>query len=343
MLLLAAGIALRLLTPLTLLFAGSLVIGAAIAVANVLIPAFIKRTFPRPGPIMGCYSAVMSLGAAAAGAATVPVAAAWGLDWRGALALWLPIAVVAFALWLPMLRPVASTTTTVAAGSRPRGGTWRVLRSPLARHVTVYFGVQSVLFYSFSAWLPALLVDSGISGRAAGLFLGLYNIAGAVGALAAPVVAGRMRNQQPMLLTVIAGFAFGLAGLLLSPDRGTVVWICAIGVAQGAGFALALTFTVMRSATPGMAARLGGVAQALGYLLAACGPLALGAIHDLTGTWLWALGLLLLMLLPLTWAGWGAARDRTLDEDSSMPSGRATSRTGGTDRAPQDTLGRPTT
>jgi CP family cyanate transporter-like MFS transporter len=141
-----------------------------------------------------------------------------------------------------------------------------------------------------------------------------------------------MRNQQPMLLTVIAAFGFGLAGLLVAPDRGTVVWICAIGVAQGAGFALALTFTVMRAATPEMAARLGGVAQALGYLLAACGPLALGAIHDLTGTWPWALVLLLLMLLPLTWAGWGAARDRTLGEDSRTPSG-----------LPQETVGRPAT
>jgi CP family cyanate transporter-like MFS transporter len=321
---LAAGIALRLLTPLALLFAGSLLVGAAIAISNVLMPAFIKRTFPRPGAMMGCYTAAMSLGAAAAGGATVPIAEAWGLSWRGALALWLPIALLAFLLWLPMLRPVVSRPTAVAGEPRSHGGAWWMLRIPLARHVTVYFGVQSAVFYSFSAWLPALLVDSGTSVQTAGLLLGLYNIAGAVGAFAAPVLAGRMRTQHPLLLAVVAGFAVGLVGLLVSPDRGTVAWICVFGVAQGAGFALALTFTVLRSATPEVAARLGGVAQALGYLLAASGPLALGAIHDLTGRWPWALVLLLLMLLPMTWAGWGAAGDRTLGEPSRTPSEHST-------------------
>ena len=46
--LLVAGIALRLLTPVGLLYAGSLLAGAAIALANVLLPAFVKREFLRP-------------------------------------------------------------------------------------------------------------------------------------------------------------------------------------------------------------------------------------------------------------------------------------------------------
>jgi MFS transporter, CP family, cyanate transporter len=41
--LLAGGIALRLLSPVALLFAGSLLAGAAIALANVLLPAYVKR------------------------------------------------------------------------------------------------------------------------------------------------------------------------------------------------------------------------------------------------------------------------------------------------------------
>jgi CP family cyanate transporter-like MFS transporter len=43
LLLLAASIALRLLTPVALLFAGCLLAGAAIAFANVLMPAYVKR------------------------------------------------------------------------------------------------------------------------------------------------------------------------------------------------------------------------------------------------------------------------------------------------------------
>src|SRR4051794_14386241 len=102
--LLAAGIALRLLPPLALLFAGSVVAGAAIAVANVLLPAYVKREFRRPGAVMGLYSASLNVGAGAGAAATVPLAAALGVDWRTALGLWLVLALAALVLWLPPAR-----------------------------------------------------------------------------------------------------------------------------------------------------------------------------------------------------------------------------------------------
>src|SRR5215203_4201638 len=100
--LLAAGIALRLLSPVALLYAGSLLAGAAIALANVLLPAYVKREFARPGAVMGAYSASLNVGAAAGAALTVPLASALGLDWRAALGLWLVLAVAALALWLPV-------------------------------------------------------------------------------------------------------------------------------------------------------------------------------------------------------------------------------------------------
>src|SRR3954469_7789075 len=88
LLLLAGGIALRLLSPVALLYAGSLIAGAAIAFANVLLPAYVKREFDRPGVVMGLYSASLNIGAAAGPAFTVPLAAALGIDWRTALGLW---------------------------------------------------------------------------------------------------------------------------------------------------------------------------------------------------------------------------------------------------------------
>src|SRR5215212_3485662 len=89
LLLLAAGIALRLLSPVAVLFGGSLLAGAAIAFANVLLPAYVKREFRRPGAVMGLYSASLNIGAAAGAALTVPLASALGVGWRTALGLWL--------------------------------------------------------------------------------------------------------------------------------------------------------------------------------------------------------------------------------------------------------------
>ena len=98
-----------------------------------------------------------------------------------------------------------------------------------------------------------------------------------------------MRTQRPLILAVALAYVVGLGGLLLAPADGTLVWVAAFGLAQGSGFALALTLIVLRSPTPLVAARLGGVAQCLGYLLAALGPLVLGALHDATDGWTWPL------------------------------------------------------
>jgi CP family cyanate transporter-like MFS transporter len=310
LLLLAAGIALRLLTPVALLFAGSLLAGAAIAFANVLLPAYVKREFTRPGVVMGFYSASLNLGAAAGAALTVPLATALDVDWRTALGLWLALALAALALWLPVAGTGRAHRTSEPLPDD--AGSWSLLRQPLARQVTAYLGLQSVQFYTLAAWLPTLLADSGVPVREGGLLLGAANVVGAAGALLAPAQAGRMRTQRALILAVAALYTLGLAGLLIAPGSGTLVWVGAFGLAQGSGFALALTLIVLRSPTPLVAARLGGVAQCLGYLLAALGPLVVGALHDLTSGWIWPMVLLLAALIPMTWFGWGAGRAAVL-------------------------------
>src|ERR1700712_5790641 len=136
---LAAGIALRLLTPIALLYAGSVLAGAAIALANVLLPAFVKREFARPGAVMGLYSAALNVGAAAGAALTVPLASALGVDWRTALGFWLVLALTALALWLPVAGTGSAHRTSDPPP--PGSGSWSLLRAPPARPVTGYIGV----------------------------------------------------------------------------------------------------------------------------------------------------------------------------------------------------------
>ena len=319
--LLAGGILLRLLTPVAALYGGSLVAGASIALANVLLPAYVKREFARPGAVMGVYSAALNVGAALGAAVTVPLGAALGFGWRASLGMWVVVAVVALALWLPVAgtgRAHRSVGPDVAGG-----GSWGLLRQPLARQVTFYLGMQSVQFYSMVAWLPTLLADNGVPVREGGVLLGVSNIIGAGGALVAPALAGRMRTQRPLVLVVGAAYAGGLIGLAVAPGSATLLWVALFGVAQGSGFALALTLIVLRSPTPLVAARLGGVAQCLGYLVAAAGPLVLGALHDATGGWTWPTLLLVVLLVPMTWFGWFAGRDAVVDVATEPTEGPA--------------------
>ncbi|MCO7220699.1 MFS transporter [Klenkia sp. PcliD-1-E] len=185
--LLAAGTALRLLPPVVALYAGTVVAGGAIAVANVLVPAYVKREFAEPGLVMGVYSAALNVGAALAAGLTVPIGAALGWDWRGALAVWGLLAVLALAVWLP----VAGTGRVARVGAP--GPSWGLLRHGLAWRVTLFLGMQSTQFYGLSAWLPTLLVDAGLPAAEAGLLLAVATVTGAVGAFLGPTLAGRLQ------------------------------------------------------------------------------------------------------------------------------------------------------
>ncbi len=335
--LLVIGILLRLVTPLIALYAGSIIAGAGIAIANVLMPAFVKREFAdHPSGVLGLYTAALNVGAAAAAGLTVPIGTALAFSWRPALAFWVVLAGLGFALWLPILlrarriragRPALSVAEQELAAAEDIRG-FVLLRSPVARQVTGYLALQSFQFYSYAAWLPTLLGDEGIDAKTAGYMLMLTNLIGAAAALVLPVFIKRQRTQRPPVVAVTAFYLVSLLGLLVAPAAGAWVWVCLYGVAQGAGFSLALTLMVLRSPDPAVAARLSGVAQLIGYLVAATGPVLLGSIHDLTGGWEWPVVALLALLGPMLWVGLGAGRDVLLGEEPAgdQPPGRGISR-----------------
>ncbi|HEY0699173.1 MAG TPA: MFS transporter, partial [Micromonospora sp.] len=107
--LLCGGLAVRVLGGPALLFAGTAVVGGAIAVSNVLVPPLVKRDFGRhTGTMMGVYTMAVAGSAAVAAGLTVPVGDALGLGWRGALGIWaVPVALAAL-VWLPRARRPAS-------------------------------------------------------------------------------------------------------------------------------------------------------------------------------------------------------------------------------------------
>lgn len=327
--LLVVGILLRLFTPLTALYAGSFIAGAGIAIANVLMPAYVKREFhDHPSGVLGVYTAALNLGAAAAAGLTVPIGTALAVAWRPALAFWVVLAGLGFALWLPILlrnrrleagRPeLSDAERELEAAEDIRG--FVLLRSPVARQVTGYLALQSFQFYSYAAWLPTLLGDEGISAATAGYMLMLSNLTGAAGALVLPLFIKRLRTQRLPVVAVTSFYLVSLLGLLVAPAAGAWVWVCIYGVAQGTGFSLALTLMVLRSPDTALAARLSGVAQLIGYLFAATGPVLLGFVHDLTNGWEWPIVVLVFLLGPMLWVGLGAGRDILLGSEDDVRS-----------------------
>jgi CP family cyanate transporter-like MFS transporter len=162
--------------------------------------------------------------------------------------------------------------------------------------------MQSLLFYGPLSWFPEIYRQRGVDPLEAGFLLLMFNVLGIVGNLTAPVLASRMRDQRlavavPTILTTI-----GLLGVLLAPTSTALLWAVLMGIAQGASLSLALLVIVLRSADSETAARLSGMAQSGGYLIAASGPLVMGLLQRATGSWsaplLFLLGVAIVIWIP---------------------------------------------
>jgi len=304
LLLLAAGIVLRSLFPIAGLFLGSLVAGASIGIIGVLLPGIVKRDFPHIAGIMtGVYTMALCLGAALAAGASVPLAELFGDAWQPALAAWALPAVLAALVWLPQTRQ-AQHAHRQAFQVR---GLWR---DPLAWQVTLYMGLQSSLAYIVFGWLPSILIDRGLSPTAAGLMMSGSVMVQLLSALGAPWLGTRGRDQRLVVFLVLALTLAGLLGLLYAPGGSLWLWAVVLGLGQGGTFSIGLALIVLRSPDAHVASHLSGMAQGVGYTLAALGPFLVGLVHDLSDGWNAVGAIFIAISLGALVAGLGAGRDR---------------------------------
>ncbi len=280
MLVLCASLALRPLPSVVLLFAGTLAAGAGIAIANVLLPALVKRRFgERATFVTGIYSVALGVGAAVGAGLAVPSEGWLGGSFRDALALWAPLALLSALVWLPLLR---AAPVRVPAAERVRVRLWRDRR---AWCVTGFMALLGVSFYSMVAWLPEIYRHEGMSKGAAGALLSLALIVGIPFGFVVGWLAGRLPDQRPIALGGGLCVLVGWVGVLAAPRAAPGLWATLLGVGFGIGFTLVLALFVLRASDAPHAVALSGMAQSVGYTLAALGPIAVGALHDATGGW----------------------------------------------------------
>ncbi|MFD5462114.1 CynX/NimT family MFS transporter [Kitasatospora sp. NPDC127059] len=312
-LVLGAGVLLRVLPSVFALYAGCVVIGVAIAVLNVSMPGLVKREFPdRAATMTGVYSTTMLVGATLAAGTSVPLEHALGGGWRASLGAWSLLALVAAVAWLPQVLRSRQEQAAVATATRPAKPIEGLWKSPLAWQISLFMGISSLLVYTLVAWMPTILADHGMDRGQAGLVFAFSNLVQVAGAFLVPLMAGRMTSQRALAVTMAALNGLGIAMLLVAPVSGAWATAAVLGVAQGGSLGLGLAFIVLRTGTAAGAAQLGGMSQAIGYLVAAAGPVGAGALHQLTGGWDATLVLMLVLVLVVGAAGFGAGRNRTL-------------------------------
>lgn len=310
MILLTGGIALYLQPSVPAPFAATLVVGAAIAVGNVLMPGVAKRDFGARTPaMMGLYSMCLFIGPALSAGLTVPLESATGLGWRDVLGLWAVPAVIAVAVWAPRARH-DGTPPPRAAGqpAGPRLG--ELWHDPVAWSVTAFMGLQSLGYYSMLTWLPTIFTDHGMPAAQAGWMLSFSSFPGVVAALGTPLLERRMRRRYLLVIATVTLCATGYIGAATDPVPLAYLWMTALGLGQGAAITLALGYIVARSPDTAHTGQLSTMAQGVGYVIACLGPFGVGLLHTATGGWTVPIIALTAVLAVVLVAGIQASRDR---------------------------------
>ncbi|HTD04337.1 MFS transporter [Undibacterium sp.] len=280
LILLAAGTAMRGLASIPLLFFATGLAGGSIAVGNVLLPGLVKRDFPNNTALMmGLYTMSLCAGAAGAAGLTVPMEKILNNSWPMALAVWSLPAIVIALMWAP--QALASTRHAQHSGFTVQG----LWRDPLAWKVTLFMGLQSALAYCVFGWLAPILRSRGMDGVTAGLAVSVSVMFQVATCLLVPPLAFRCKNQRLINTALTAIAVTALVAMTVGPISGGWIWLWAglQGVGQGGLFAAAMTVIVLRSPDAHIAAHLSSMSQAVGYTLAATGPLMVGLLHSWTG------------------------------------------------------------
>lgn len=310
LLLLFFGILCRSYIGSTGLFLGTVLIGVGLAIGNVLIPAFIKARFPdKVGPMTSLYTTIMSAFAGISGGISVPVA--YAIGWKNALAIWLLLVTLALVMWLPhrklSIGNKANSTGKAAASHSTifkSGATW---------YITFYMGIQSFMFYCFVAWLATILQGRGFDTQTSGYFSSLYMLLGIPGSFLIPLIAGKTKSQSKIGVGLGLIYIIGMISMLFTHSTPLLlVAIVCCGFCSGACISFSMALFGLHTTNASDASTLSGLAQSVGYLLAAVGPTLIGKLYDVTKSFRYPLILLLVMAVILTLLGYLAGRDRMI-------------------------------
>lgn len=310
---LTVGSYLRVLPSVAALIGGTICVGIGIAGGNVLLPAIIKDQFSNSVAAKTTMYTSAQMLMAAFGTGTAGVLAKHSGPFS-AMGIFSLIGVAGLLVWLLALPGMRQSSAKVAGSDAATTPTRSVWRSPLAWVIMIFFGMQSILYYTLMTWLPSLWEAAGFSVTAAGSLTTVFMLGGLPASLLVPSIAERRHGLSILNAAVFGGFFIGAASLLLGSTNYAFNFIMALlmGLASGASFSLAVVFFQKRTDHAADTARLSGMAQAGGYVLAAIGPVGIGIVEQATHSWNLLIYLTLLITLLIGIAGVLVIRKRSI-------------------------------
>ncbi|MCL6703493.1 cyanate transporter [Pseudomonas sp. T1.Ur] len=264
------------------LIANAVVAGLGIALIQAVMPALIKSRFAgHVSLLMGLYVTSI-MGGAAIAASFSPLVLTQTGSWRISLAIWALLSLVALGCWCAQR---ASVIPLPEAMSRHHEAFASNARAWL---LAIFFGLGTASYTCVLAWLAPYYVEKGWSEQHAGLLLGFLTAMEVLSGLVTPAIANRSRDKRLVLSVLLALIISGFCGLILSPERFSLLWPCLLGLGIGGLFPMSLIVSLDHVDNPRRAGGLTAFVQGIGYLIAGLSPLVAGMIRDRLGSFEWA-------------------------------------------------------
>ncbi len=318
LLFLIVGLYLRVSGSTSMLFLGSFLIGLGICIGNVLTPAYIKKIFPnKVGVMTGVFSVAMNLIAAAAAGLSIAIGQWTNMGWKGSLGIWTAwglVALVAISIETIINRNKPSATQKTQ--SKTTGAnSFNVFKSKQAWSISIFMGIQSLVYYCLVALLPVVLIDYGMKESETGIVLSVIQLAMLPVMFVSPIIATKMKDQKVMIYMV--GILMFLGISMLTVLKADFIYLTAIviGMASGLAFSLSILFFSLKSRTMDGTIKISGKAQSVGYLIAAFGPPIFGVLYDWDSSWKASFCFLLIMIVIMTISGRKASKPIYIEDN----------------------------
>ncbi|MBC5857118.1 CynX/NimT family MFS transporter [Campylobacter jejuni] len=259
------------------LFLGMLGIGCGIAIANVVLPSFIKEKFPKKiASMMGVYSLILSISSIAGIALAIPLLSVFNL--AGAMVFWAVFSFVALMVYYPHAKNGrffrAKKKSSKKINLFTNATTWKI---------AFLVGFQSFLAYSLFFWYVQIIIEKGFDKEFATNMALFAQLVAAPVSLFGPLLLGKLRqNLHTFYIASLCSMYVIAFGVLFIFDNKISVIISAfvVGLPWNGVFGIALLLIAQKSSNAQIAAKLSALAQGFGYLIAAQGQWIIGFLHD---------------------------------------------------------------
>ncbi|CAG6161906.1 TPA: CynX/NimT family MFS transporter [Streptococcus pneumoniae] len=286
------------LINLPLLYLGTLMVGASVAVIKVLLPSLIQANQPKKiGFLTTLYVTSMGIATALASYLAVPITQA--SSWKGLILLLTLLCLATFLVWLPNHRYNHRLAPQTKQKSQIK-----VMRNKQVWAIIIFSGFQSLIFYTVMTWLPTMSIHAGLSSHEAGLLTSILSLISIPFSMTIPSLTTSLstRNRQLMLTLVSLAGVVGIS-MLFFPINNFIYWLAIhllIGTATSALFPYLMVNFSLKTSAPEKTAQLSGLSQTGGYILAAFGPTLFGYSFDLFHSWVPSVAALLLIDILMT-------------------------------------------